>query len=209
MVSIPKDELKRKAFHQLTLIYVFGYLWLPVSTVLWGLGIAAFIITVFETVRLTVPKVNELFTERFHGFYRSDEINKPSGLFGTVTGAFLTILIFDLIFQEKAMVFASFLYLAFGDAAAALVGRTVGEHKMFSGKSWEGSAACFIVCLICGLFIFDWKFAVAGALIATAVEAVPWKINDNFWMQIINAGLLCFLALILYPGVTAGALLLK
>jgi len=208
MAGIPKDEIKRKGFHLLSLIYVFGYLWLSINTVLWGLGIAVLVISLFEGARFTIPKFNEFFLKNFHGFYRDHETDKPSGLFGTLSGAFLAIIIFDLIFHQKAMVFASFLYLAFGDASAALVGRSIGKHKLIAGKSWEGSIACFIACLICGLFIFDWKFAVAGAIVATSVEAIPWKINDNFWMQIINAGALSLLALIPFfqPAVIAAIL---
>ena len=92
------------------------------------------------------------------------------------------------------MVFASFLYLAFGDSCAALIGKTFGRHKTFGGKSLEGSIACFSSCLIAGLFFFDWRFAFAGAFIAAAVEAVPLKINDNFRMQIVNAALLTLLS---------------
>jgi dolichol kinase len=97
------------------------------------------------------------------------------------------------------MVFASFLYFAFGDSAAALVGKIIGRHKTFPGKSLEGSLACFAVCFIAGLFIFNWQFALAGATIAAIVEAIPWKISDNFWMQIINAGVLTLLSYMTSP----------
>ena len=208
MGGVPIDEVKRKGFHLLSLIYVIGYLWFPVGAILWALGITILIVGILEIIRFSIPACNQFFCENFKGFYRPEEATKVSGLLGTLSGAFLAILIFDLIFQQKAMVFASFLYLSFGDAVAALVGRSIGKHKMSSGKSWEGSAACFIACLICGLFIFNWKFALAGAFIATAVEAIPWRINDNFWMQIINAGLLTALSLIpfFHPVVTAAIL---
>ena len=91
------------------------------------------------------------------------------------------------------MVMASFLYLAFGDSLAALAGRTFGKHKLPAGKSLEGTMACFAACFAAGLFLFNWKFALAGAVIAAAVEAVPWPINDNFWMQILNAFFLTLL----------------
>jgi dolichol kinase len=190
MASIPKDELKRKGFHLLSLVYVFGYWYLDKNIVIWGLAAAISLVALLELLRFNVPKFNEFFCNNFKGFYRPDEAKKISGLLGTLSGALITV----LLFSNKYMVFASFLYLAFGDSIAAIVGRSIGKHKTFFGKSFEGSAACFTACLICGLFIFDWKFALAGAFIATAVEAVPWKINDNFWMQIINAALLTFLS---------------
>jgi len=188
MAGIPKDELKRKAFHLLSLIYVFGYWYLDKTIVIWGLAAAIAVVGLLELLRFNVPKFNDFFCNNFKGFYRPDEAKKVSGLLGTLSGALIAI----LLFSNKYMVFASFLYLSFGDSSAALVGKTIGKHKTFFGKSLEGSLACFIACLICGLFIFNWKFALLGAVIATAVEALPWKINDNFWMQIINAAVLTF-----------------
>jgi dolichol kinase len=142
-----------------------------------------------EFLRFKVPVCNDFFCRHFKGFYRREEAKKASGLIGTLTGALITV----LLFQNKYMVMGSFLYLAFGDSLAALAGRTFGRHKLLAGKSVEGSAACFMACLAAGLFLFNWKFALAAAAIATAVEAVPWPINDNFWMQILNAGLLTLL----------------
>jgi len=190
MAGIPKDELKRKSFHLLSLIYVFGYWHLDKNTVIWGLAAAIAAMGLFEILRFSVPKFNEFFCNNFKGFYRPEEAKKVSGVLGTLSGALITI----LLFPNKYMVFASFLYLAFGDSTAALVGRSIGKHKTFFGKSLEGSIACFTACFICGLFIFNWKFALLGAFIATVVEAFPWKINDNFWMQIINAAVLTFFA---------------
>ncbi|MDR3256076.1 MAG: hypothetical protein LBT18_00200 [Endomicrobium sp.] len=195
MASIPKDEIKRKGFHLVSLIYVFGYWYFPKTTV-WGLIIVIVIVAFCELLRFKIPKFNDFFKNNFKGFYRAEEANKISGLVGTLSGALITM----LIFQNKYMVFASFLYFAFGDSSAALVGRSIGKHKIFLEKSLEGSLACFVTCFVVGLFIFNWQFALAGAAIATIVEAIPWKINDNFWMQIINAGLLTALSNIMISG---------
>ncbi|AKL97426.1 diacylglycerol/polyprenol kinase family protein [Endomicrobium proavitum] len=195
MVSVPKDELKRKGFHLLSLIYVFGYWYFDKNYIILGLAAAIAVVAIFEILRFNIPSFNEYFCNNYKGFYRPEEAQKISGLIGTLSGALFTILIFDLwLGAPRTMVFASFLYLSFGDAAAALVGKTIGKHKSFAGKSVEGSIACLIACFIAGLFIFNWKFALAGAVIATVVEAIPWKISDNFWMQIVNAGLLILLA---------------
>ncbi|MDR1696033.1 MAG: hypothetical protein LBR69_05345 [Endomicrobium sp.] len=190
MFSVPADELKRKGFHLLSLIYVIAYMYLSKPAVILGLGIAIALVITLEVLRFKVPVFNDFFCRNFKGFYRPEEAKKVSGLIGTLSGALITV----VLFPNRYMVLASFLYLVFGDSAAALAGKSVGKHKSFAGKSIEGSAACFIVCFIAGLFIFNWKFALAGALIAAAVEAVPWKINDNFWMQIVNAGLLTLLS---------------
>jgi dolichol kinase len=192
MVSVPRDEIKRKVFHLLSLVYVFGYWYLPKTVVICGLVTLIIIVALFEYLRFKIFRLNDFFKSNFKGFYRHGETDKISGLTGTLSGALLTI----LIFPDKHMVFASFLYFAFGDSAAALVGKIFGRHKTFVGKSLEGSLACLAVCFIMGFFIFSWQFALAGAIIAAIVEAMPWKISDNFWMQIINAGVLTLLSYI-------------
>ncbi|MDR1522769.1 MAG: hypothetical protein LBS29_02245 [Endomicrobium sp.] len=190
MGLIPKDEIKRKFVHLMCLIYILGYWYLPKNIVVWGLAIAITIVIFLEVLRFKVPSLNNFFKDNLKGFYRQQEADKMSGLVWTLLGGLITI----LIFSNKYMVFASLLYLVFADAAAALVGRAFGKHKILFGKSLEGSAACFVVCFIVGLFIFNFQFAFLGAIIATFTEAIPWKLNDNFWMQIINAGMLTLLA---------------
>ena len=186
MACIPKDEIKRKSFHLLSLLYVFGYWYLPKNIVVLGLAVAMTIVILLEYIRFKFPKINDFFKNNFKGFYRSEEAEKISGVIWTLSGAFIAI----VLFPNKSMVFASLLYFVFGDAAAALVGRTIGRHKIFTSKSLEGSSACFTVCFIIGLFLFNIQFALIGAISATLIEAIPWKLNDNFWMQIINAGVL-------------------
>jgi dolichol kinase len=190
MNKILKDELKRKGFHQLLLLYAFGYLYLPKNVVVYGLISAIAIVAGLEFLRFHYPPFNEFFKRNFKGFYRPEEAAKVSGLLGTLMGGLAAI----LLFSQKEMVFASFLYLAFGDAAAAIVGKTLGRHKIVFAKSLEGTLACFAACLIAGLFLFNLKFALIGAAIAAIVELLPWKINDNFWMQIVNAALLILLS---------------
>ncbi|GHT36363.1 phosphatidate cytidylyltransferase [Endomicrobiia bacterium] len=190
MFSIPKDEIKRKGFHLLSLVYVFGYWYLPKNFVILGLIVAIIIVALLEYGRFKVPAFNNFFKNNFKGFYRFEEADKISAVIWTLLGALIAI----LMFSNKYMVFASFLYLSFGDAVAALVGKTFGKHKAFAGKSLEGSLSCLAVCFMSGLFLFNWRFALTGAVIAMIIEAVPWKLSDNFWMQIINAGILTLIS---------------
>jgi dolichol kinase len=197
MNAVLKNEIKRKSFHLLLLIYAFGYWFLDKSVVVWGLLIALAVAALFEITRFRFKTFNRIFKIFFRGLYRPQEANKTSALLGTLTGALLPI----LFLPDKNMVFASFLYLAFGDSVAALVGKAFGKNRMPHGKSLEGSGACFAACFVVGLFLFNVKFALLGALIAAIVEVMPWDRlplkNDNFWMQIINAVLLTVLSLII------------
>ena len=190
MDFFPADEIKRKLFHLLTLIYIILYWVTPVGFVLIGLGVTIVFVLVFEIVRLKHTRFNYWLLSFLGGVHRGDETDKMSGLAFTLAGSFFTILLF---FGDKNIVMASFMYLAFGDTSAALVGKAFGKHKITRVKTWEGSMACFIVCLISGLFFLKWPVAVIGAFVATLIELIPWPINDNFWMPLVASGTLIFL----------------
>ena len=154
MLGFAKDELKRKAFHILSLIYVIAFWFLPRNIVLIGFLIAIAIVLVGEFIRSKNEKFNIFILKILGGVHRESETHKISGLPWTLLGAFLTI----LLFENKIFVLVSFLYLAFGDACAALFGRTYGKHKIYAGKSLEGTVACFCSCLIIGLIVFLYSF---------------------------------------------------
>jgi len=188
------DEIKRKTFHILTLLYVLAYWYMPLNIVLWGMFLIILAVLAGEIIRAKNEKFNIFILRILGGVHRESETNKISGLPWTLSGAFFTM----FLFENKNFVLASFLYLAFGDAVAALAGKAWGKHKIYAGKSLEGTFACFIVCFVIGLFILpSWQFAFAGALIAAFIETIPWPLNDNFWMQILNAGILTFLSKVL------------
>ncbi|MDD5020591.1 MAG: hypothetical protein PHR82_00450 [Endomicrobiaceae bacterium] len=194
MLNFPTDEIKRKTFHILTLLYVIAYWYLPLNTVLSAMFAIILFVFAAEVVRAKNEKFNIFILKILGGSHRESETHKISGLPWTLAGAFFAM----ILFQDKTMVLTSFLYLAFGDAVAALVGKACGKHKIYAGKSLEGSFACLVVCFIIGLIILPtWQFALVGALFATFIETIPWPLNDNFWMQIINAGILTFLSGIL------------
>jgi dolichol kinase len=190
MLNFPIDEIKRKIFHILTLVYVIAYWYLPLNTVLYTMFVIILFVLFAEVLRAKNEKFNIFVLKILGGVHRESETHKISGLPWTLAGAFFTM----FLFHNKTIVLTSFLYLAFGDAVAALIGKAYGKHKIYAGKSLEGSFACFVVCFIIGLVVLPtWQFAFIGALIATFVETIPWPLNDNFWMQIINAGILTFL----------------
>jgi len=183
MVIFPLDEIKRKAFHLLTLIYVFAYWVLPRTEMLWAMGTLIFCVLVFEGIRLRNPAFNRRLVKKLGDVYRESEANSISGLPWTLSGSFFTM----LLFPDKNIVVVSLMYLALGDASAALVGKRIGKRKIFWEKTLEGSLACFLVCFMIGLFFFEIPVAFAGALAAAVIELFPWALNDNFWMPIISA----------------------
>lgn len=191
MDLLPHDEIRRKSFHLLSLLYILAFWLLPRQMVLTGLGILIVLVVLAEVLRLRIPSLNEKLLTVLGGVHRDQEVKALSGLPWTLCGSFLTI----FLFPDRTIVLISFLYLAFGDAFAALVGKRLGKHKILGGdKSVEGSLGCFTACYVISLFFFSWPLALLAALLATIVEVIPWPLNDNFWMPLVSASFLTALA---------------
>jgi dolichol kinase len=113
------DEIKRKLFHQFTLLYAALYAWGGQALSLKVLGVAFCLVAVMETFRLRNAAFNEKLIKLFGGIHREKETRRPSGILWTLAGAFLTI----ALVPYRDVVLTSLWFLAMGDAAAALVGR--------------------------------------------------------------------------------------
>lgn len=189
-------EIKRKAFHHLALGYLAVYLiggrsvGLAVLSALMVLTLAA------EFLRLRRPELNAWCLVRFGGIHRESEIMKISGIFWTMLGVWLTM----LVFTHWRIVSSAIGFLVFGDTAAALAGKRWGRHPLpwNSRKTWEGVAAFALVSALWATLILRHPIA---ALLAAGVSALletrelPW--NDNFWIPILGGASLSVFNLIL------------
>lgn len=186
MVIHPLDEIKRKAFHLLMLIYIAAYWVLPRPLVIGFLAIFLALVIAVEVFRLRHEGFNRRLLTLIGGVHRPGEEKKVSAIPWTIAGSLLTM----LLFPDRRIVLVSFLYLALGDTAAALVGRNFGKVRFPNGKSLEGSMACFAACFLAGIVFFSWPVALLGAACATVLETFPGKLNDNFWMPVASAAVL-------------------
>jgi phytol kinase len=101
--------------------------------------------------------------------------------------AFGTILLVGVLLNNLLVGLIPILFMSFGDSATGLL-RAITQKKHI--KSWEGSAAMFIICSIIG-FIFLGLYGIAVAAIATLAEKIP-KIDDNITIPL-TTGLLVYL----------------
>jgi len=115
-----------------------------------------------------------------------------------------------LFFSDKPYILAAgIIPLAYGDAAASLVGQKFGKHRynVLGRKSLEGSVGMFIVCfliLATGYLFFGYPYALpisnfiaatfAVAVVATVFEAITPKGLDNLTVPLGSA--IVFLLLI-------------
>ncbi|TBR25053.1 hypothetical protein EPO15_02830 [bacterium] len=186
-----RSEVGRKAFHFLCLLYLGYFHWRGRSETLSVLAVWMAVIVAVETLRLSRPEVNAFLLKTFQGIHRPHEEKRISAIIWTSSGCWLTFLLFG---AEPRLVDAGVLCLAFGDASAALAGKTFGRRVFeFRGKrkSLEGSLACFAACaasvLACG---FGPGAAAAAAAAATALELAAPPPDDNFWLPLAAAAVL-------------------
>lgn len=183
-----RREFKRKAFHMLSLGYwaLFAFLGWPRTG--WFMGAWLVLVFSIETARLKIPAVERRLVGAFEGMIRDTERRHYSGIIHTTTGSLAAMLI---ACGDPVVVGAAVGQLAFGDAAAALVGKAFGVTKIAGGKkSLEGSLACLAVCHAVALAAGATPGAAfASALAATAVELLPTNgfFNDNLWMPVASA----------------------
>src|SRR5262245_26955973 len=85
-------EIKRKVFHQLSLLYLLMYAFLPRAVTLALLGTVLAVLAAVEFLRLRRPELNAWFLSRFKGIHRDSEVVRPSGIFWTLAGCWLAML---------------------------------------------------------------------------------------------------------------------
>lgn len=181
-------ELKRKAFHLTSLIYVVALVWM--SRPAFCLLILALLIVALigERLRLKVPAFGAFCERRFGGIMREDERTAASGIVWMLAG----VLSAALLLKPTGPAAAAILYVVFGDAAASLIGKRFGGLKWpGSVKSLSGSIACFVVCVAIGKALlvpaYGWSGVWAGAAVATAVEFWTPGRYDNFLIPFLSS----------------------
>jgi dolichol kinase len=178
-----RQEGLRKLFHLFSAGYAVLYVQAGRETTLWVLGGAVFLGGALETIRLGNERINQWLIRRFMGIHREEESHRPSGIFWTLVGCFLTA----LLVPEPDIVVAAMLYLAVGDGLAGFVGRTWGRLRI-GNKSVEGSLACFLGAWGAGALVLTPAVGrpdvLFGAVFVTVVEAISPPPNDNLTLPL-------------------------
>jgi dolichol kinase len=97
-------------------------------------------------------------------------------------GALLSL----LLFPPRAAAAAIYV-LAFGDSVSTLTGKFLGRLRpaFLSGKSVEGSVACFTAsALACYMVFHDVKIAAAVGAVSVVVDALPLREFDNLLLPL-------------------------
>ncbi len=159
------------------------------------LGLVLAVLGGIEFIRLRRPEVNAWFLKKFGEIHREGEVMSPSGVFWTLLGCWLTM----VIFTNKKIVLPALGFLIFGDTAAALGGQKWGKHHWPKNpvKTLEGSACFAAVSAAWALLFVRWPVAILGALSAAWIEARPFPYNDGLWIPLLSGAALSVLNLMM------------
>ncbi|MCB5262680.1 MAG: phosphatidate cytidylyltransferase [Candidatus Cloacimonetes bacterium] len=131
---------------------------------------------VIEFNRFWQKSFRKTFHRIFGSILRRHELKDLTGATYLLFASLLCVAFFD-----PRIAGASIAFLSIGDTFAALIGMNFGKRKFLrNNKTLEGSLACFISCLIFGLWWLGnpW-LALLGALTATAAELGNIALDDN------------------------------
>ena len=183
-------EVRRKLVHASGILTIFLILWLGRwSAAIITLSVAGIMLILgeyrmnrdkYKIIRSKKLDEVEMFLENGFKEYERPNTMPFLGAVEFYFGCFLAIAFFEPII---AMACISVLSLA--DAVSTLVGKYFGSHRLpiNKKKTFEGSAAFYVMAMLALLFFTDPLRAITCALVATVAEAVP-KINDNISVPI-------------------------
>lgn len=184
-----KQELVRKATHMGALVIPGGYFFLGLEK---ATALAIMIPISLVMVWLDISRLrNWAFWQKvgkpiIGRMIRQHEEN------GDFTGAtyILTSACFTIGLYAKPIAIAALAFIIVGDSFAAIIGRRFGRHR-FGRKSVEGSLAClFGTCLVAlagPLYNLESiQVAIAGAVVATATEALSTRVDDNVSVPLVS-----------------------
>lgn len=116
---------------------------------------------------------------------------------------FVIGMLFASILLYAVPLFSMIGILCFADSAASLFGRKYGKHKLQFNKtkSWEGSIAGFIVCLIVTFPLVGFIWGLVASLVFFIIDAITpvLPISDNIGIPLAVTGAYLLLSLLQIP----------
>lgn len=192
-----RREAGRKAIHLLSLVVplTYGFELLPWRTILGLLSVVTLALAGLDIMRLRFPSFRRLFFRIFSGVVREHEHDRPTG-----STWLLLAFVMSLVLFPRPVAVAVMAYAVLGDGTASLAGkiwgrRAIGRARRRGRRTLEGSAGCLVVCLVAGVGVPGLPAAliVPGAVIATVVEALSGRADDNMTIPLITGVVLTVL----------------
>ena len=187
-----RSEVWRKLLHLFALTIPIGYYYVP-----WYVGAAICFAFFLISLIIDIARFRDWSIQRFWlrfaaPIVRPKERDNFTGATNILASGWLCIVLFATP--------AAAMGIILGDTAAALVGRRWGRHPITGNRTWEGSAAFLVAAVAGGVLLpgISWPLAVAAAVLATIVEAVSRRVDDNLSVPLV-VGLFVHIMLIYTP----------
>jgi len=207
--AVPRQEVNRKLLHGLIIILPLSVFYGPY---LFGLerdslAFIAFLLflvsSLVELLRLGNHSFGKWFYSAFGSMLRDEERKSLTGATYVAGATFLCAWLSTISEEFAACACLSLTLFILGDAAAALIGKSIGS--IFIGKKTvEGAIGCFVLCIFLAywafpmlpLFLLTWggeisffQAFIVGLSIAL-LELFPaklgrFKLNDNLYVPVV------------------------
>ena len=182
-----RNEFLRKSIHLGSGVAPFLYLLLGRTLSLWIATPIMVLFVLADLVRTSRRDVRHAYNRFFGHIMRADEARHFCG------ATYITIAIVACIYLfDRPIVVAALLFMSVSDALASLVGMGVGGPKLM-GKTLAGSLTFFLSAFVIALLCLPSRpfVALAGAVVATAMEAWPLRIgllriDDNLTVPLVS-----------------------
>ena len=157
-----------------------------------------------DIIRITWGPEYSIFNFLTKSMLRNKEKNATGPQIYIMTGFIFSYMLYMVGIIHISAFFAGILIACLSDAAAALIGRNFGKHKINlrnnEVKSIEGFVAGMAVAYIVGLFLVGPIYAIIGALIFFITDYFPAFTADNILNPIlIPIGIQLFIAIFGLP----------
>mgnify|MGYP001615045673 CR=1 FL=1 len=174
------QEIRRKVLHILIACMPFfptGFY--PITFIVIVLLMAAYAIS--ECFRINGYSFPLLGSITRSSIRKAEERGFAFGPITLVLGASLSLIFFPPVISSTVI-----WMVAFADAAATIVGRGMGDHRIPYNvkKSVEGSLAAWIVAFLCGCVYLPLFPAMLSGLFASLIESLPLRSLDNLFVPI-------------------------
>ncbi len=231
-------EIQRKSTHLVGLLLIACYFWISIPVFTWVQDLIIYfesinaniwgmvfieinssyipqmvsIFAIFCTAFLiTVPDIIRVMNFKYTMFKKFADVmrEKERNAIGPHVSLLIGSIIPMILINEYLISVAGIIIAIFSDAAASLVGRKFGKHKLVfserTGKSYEGLIGGFITAFLCPLPILLWGYdlytsiilALIGAIVVSIIDIITPTLTDNILNPICASFFMYFTYLII------------
>lgn len=163
--------------------FVFGDFQGVIYLTMMGLIGSLMFAIVSDLIRIIWGPEYSLFNYLTHSMLRKKEINATGPQIYIITGFIFSYMLYMAGIIHILAFFAGILIACLSDAAAALIGKRYGKHKVIvrskDTKSVEGFLAGVILAYVIGIILVGPIYAIIGAVIFFLTDYFPIYTADN------------------------------